>query len=251
VQVIIAALAASEAHIMTLEFRTEWDENRIHPSMLSLPEYCLGDTLPWISSLTTLRLNVDPNHSGGLDIWANHLGEFINRFSRLKTLGLYFDYNMEKQGFDAFRQILTLPCIRTLELSCIHCLPEDLFDFLYIYRSTLEEILLDSISLDTRNGGSWQSLLSTICDNIRLESFRMSYCFLDDEEIWFGEGDRDISKDIIIKGGGSCSFDCLINGIRRGVADITGSLHVIDSSSNNLVRRPSREFFFPANTGDF
>ena len=47
-------------------------------------------------------------------------------------------------------------------------------------------------------------------------------------EIWFGESDRDISRNILVKGEDPRLFDRLIDGIRKGCKDVPDELYVID-----------------------
>ena len=70
IHVIIAALTTSEGQITTLVFETALEQTHLHPRMLDFPDFCLDGNLPWIASLKTLRLVVDPDCDGDPDGWA-------------------------------------------------------------------------------------------------------------------------------------------------------------------------------------
>lgn len=215
IHVLIAAIAASKAQITTLELNGNFDAPHIETSMLRLPGFCLDNDIPWITSLNKLNLAVGPHAGGNPDIWAEPLCNFITKFPRLEILRLEFPFSVEQKEFAALSRMLTLPKIRTLELSSVYCLSDDLLSFLYKHHSTLQAVALVMVVIDTRNGGSWQSVLAAIRDNFHLVSFRMALCHTDSDPMWFGEGDRDISNDVLVKGGDSRLFDSLINGLRR------------------------------------
>lgn len=215
IYVLIAAITASKAQITTLELESNSDAPCIETSMLRLPDFCLNNDFPWIASLNKLSLKVGSHQGGNPDTWAEPLCNFITRFSRLEVLCLEFPLSVAPEEFTALNRALKLPNIRTLELSGIFCMSEDLLEFLHKHHSTLQAVVLDMITIDTRNGSSWQSILAAIRDNFHLVSFRMTWCKADSHMMWFGEGDRVISKDVWVIGGDSCLFDSLINGLKK------------------------------------
>lgn len=217
IPVLITAITASNAQITTLELSGNFDAPHIETSMLRLPGFCSDEDIPWIASLNKLKIAVGFHQCENLetpDTWAEPLCKFIARFPRLEILCLHFSLGVERKEFTALNRMLTLPTTRTLELSGIECLSEDLLNFLYKHHSTLQAVALELITIDTRDGGSWQSVLAAIRDNFHLVSFRMTWCHTDSDMMWFGEGDRNISKDVLVLGGDSCLFDSLINGLR-------------------------------------
>ncbi|KAJ5318624.1 hypothetical protein N7476_005044 [Penicillium atrosanguineum] len=187
INMMFTALHLSKARITTLAVQTIRDP--IEPSMLSLSDFSTADT-PWIASLKELILHVDAGQD--VDAWADHLCQFIARFLGLETLDLSFEACAEAD-FAALNRVLTLPRIRTLKLSDVVCPPQVLLEFLLKQRDTLEEITLEGIDIDTREGGSWHSVLTAIRDELPFSSFRMKRCYNDGKEVWMGEGDRVIS----------------------------------------------------------
>ncbi|KAJ6021272.1 hypothetical protein N7540_006776 [Penicillium herquei] len=233
IHVIIGALAASEAQITTLDFCTVEERIHMHPNMLDLPAFCFDKALPWIASLKTLNLAVDSSYDEDPALWAKSLSNFIMRFPRLGSLDLYFDSSLEQAGFFALKQILAVPGIQNLRLSNVFCRSEDLLDFFNVHCNTLEEIKLDAIVINKRTGGSWQSLVAGVRDQLSLASFEMSSCGTsDDQEIWYGEGVRDISTNILVTGRDRDLYNRLILGIREGAANVPDKLYIIEGPAH-------------------
>lgn len=173
---------------------------------------------------------MDPDYGENPYFWAKLLADFIMRFFNLESLDLHFDTRVEKSGFHALSQILNIPHLQTLELAGIDCLPEDLFNFFHVHCHTLREIGLHIVRISTETGGSWQSVLASIRDRLNLTTFSMVDCDMDDEDICFGEGDRNISRHIKVTGGDPRSMNHLMKGLRKGVMNFAEYPYIIDRS---------------------
>ncbi|KAJ6117893.1 hypothetical protein N7523_005764 [Penicillium sp. IBT 18751x] len=227
IHVIIAALTAGEAQTTSLELCTGLERPHVHPSMLVFPPFYL-DHVPWVVTLTSLRLTMDPDYGENPDHWAKLLADFVMRFPNLDTLDLYFDTRVDKSGFHALSQILNIPHLQTLELAGIDCLPEDLFNLFHVHRNTLREIGLHIVGISTETGGSWHSVLALIRDRLNLTTLRMVDCDMDEEDICFGEGDRNISRHIQVVGGDPRPMSRLIEGLRTGAMNFAEHPYIID-----------------------
>lgn len=183
--------------------------------MLGLPGFCLDDDIPWIASLNKLKISVGSHQGGNPDTWAEPLCSFIARFPRLEILDLLSSPRVEQKEFAALTRMLTLPKTKNLGLLGIYCLSGDLLSLLHKHQRTLQTVFVHLVTIDTRDGDSWQSLLAAIRDHVPLVWFRMRWCKTDDDTMWFEEGDCDISKDILVIGGDSCLYDSLISGLRK------------------------------------
>lgn len=168
IHVLTAALTASKAQITTLELQGNVDAPCIETNMLRLPGFCLDNDIPWIASLNRLKIDVGAHQGGNPDTWAEPLCSFIARFPRLENLNLLFSPRVEQKEFAALTRMLTLPNTRNLGLLGIHYLSEDLLSLLHKHHRTLQTVFVHLVTIDTRDGGSWQSLLAAIRDHVPL-----------------------------------------------------------------------------------
>lgn len=208
IRVIIASLNASKTQIKKLEFK--W------PSSITTDELRLDKNTPWVFSLNQLRLQVNQVYIEPYEdpySWIKLLGKFISRFSSLETLDLDFTPSLDEEQFAKLNRVMTLPGLRTLSLGNADCKLEDLLKFLRDQQATLNELSLDSIAIFTPIGESLQTVLAIIRDDFSLTSFRMAYCFMNEDEISFTDGSLE-SNDIWVNGSDPSLFERLISGIR-------------------------------------
>ncbi|KAJ5593530.1 hypothetical protein N7537_010434 [Penicillium hordei] len=226
VHVVVAAMTASEAPITTLAINNGIERLHVYPSMLAFPASHL-DHAPWVNTITTLELTLDPGDDVAPQAWSKPLADFIMLFRQLECLDLYFDTRVEQPAFSALSQTLELPHLRTLKLAGVDCLPEDLLRIFNKHQSTLREIFLEIIGISTSTGGSWQLLLSEVRDRLQLTRLNMTQCDVNGDDICFAEDDVDRSNIIDVIGQDPQLLDRLIKGIMKGTSGCEEKTSVI------------------------
>ncbi|CAG8899404.1 unnamed protein product [Penicillium egyptiacum] len=214
VHVVIAAMTASEVPITTLAINNGIERVHVHPNMLAFPVSHL-DRVPWVNTIITLGLTLVPSDGVAPRAWSEPLADFIMRFQQLECLDLYFDTRLEQAAFSTLSQNLELPHLRTLKLTGVDCLPEDLSRVFIKHRSTLREIFLEIIGISTSTGGSWQTLLSEVRNRLQLSRLKMTQCDVNGDDICFAEDSFDRSNIIDVIGQDPRLLDRLIKSIMK------------------------------------
>ena len=160
--------------------------------------------------------------------WLKCLADFIMIFPQLKCLDLHSDTRVEQHLFSALSQALELPCLQSLRLAGVDCLPEDLSRVFNSHQRSLQEISLDVIGMSTSTGGSWQTLLNEIRSRLRLKRLQMVQCDTDGHDICFEEDNVDPSNGIDVLGEDPQLLDRLIEGIRKWTPRCKDKTFVID-----------------------
>ena len=163
--------------------------------------------------------------------WLKCLADFIMIFPQLKCLDLHSDTRVEQHLFSALSQALELPCLQSLRLAGVDCLPEDLSRVFNSHQRSLQEISLDVIGISTSTGGSWQTLLSEIRSRLQLKRLQIMQCDTDGHDICFEEDDVDPSNIIDVVGEDPRLLDRLIEGIsiRKWTSRCKDKTFVIDT----------------------
>ncbi|KAE8395525.1 hypothetical protein BDV23DRAFT_178576 [Aspergillus alliaceus] len=105
VHVLIAAMTASGIPIMDLAINTHLERIHVQPTILVFPTPCLNHA-PWVTTLATLQLTVDPGYGQEPAAWSKPLADFIMLFPQLNCLDLYFDTRVEQPAFHALSELL-------------------------------------------------------------------------------------------------------------------------------------------------
>jgi hypothetical protein len=99
-------------------------------------------------------------------------------FDCLEELSLGFDYRMEAQYLKALHEHIHLEKLCILQISALEGGEEELALILLSYKATLQEVILDTISLPSLE--SWRRLLERIRDHLSLTYLELSNCSVDD-----------------------------------------------------------------------
>jgi hypothetical protein len=218
VHVLIAAMTASRIPILDLAINTHIERIHVQPNILLFPTPCLNHA-PWVTTLATLQLTVDPGYGQEPTAWSKPLAGFIMRFPQLDCLDLYFNTHVEQPAFHALSELLSLPRLRVLNLRGVDCLPEDLLRIFISHRSSLREIYLDSIGLSTLTGGSWRTLLVSIRENLQITKFRMVQCNVDQHDVLFEDNNNRMSNKVNMTGKDSRDIlDYVIQSIKEEIS---------------------------------
>ncbi|KAJ5593528.1 hypothetical protein N7537_010432 [Penicillium hordei] len=183
--------------------------------MLAFPVSHL-DRVPWVNAIITLELTLVPSDGVAPRAWSEPLADFIMRFQKLECLDLYVDTRLKQAAFSILSQNLELPHLRTLKLDGVDGLPEDLSRFFIKNRSTLREIFLEIIGVSTSTGGSWQTLLSEVRNQLQLTRLKMTQCDANGDDICFAEDSFDRSNIIDVIGQDTRLLGRLIKSIMKG-----------------------------------
>lgn len=190
-RVILAAVAASRLPLEALELSSGFNREAIGPDMLAFPELCSNQLRSCLASLDALDILVNPDASEALHIWEKGLVDFVSLFPNLGRFRLAFYPRDEGQRFRAISNSLRLQRLRTLALSSVQCTEDDLVGLILACKNTLQEINLDLTGI-VAGGGTWQSILRKIRDELSIRRLTMIDCELDEERIgfWKGEGTK-------------------------------------------------------------
>lgn len=221
-------MSASEVPITTFAITNGNERAHVHPKLLLFPASYL-EHVPWAATLTMLQLILDPGYEDVPQIWSKPLGDFIMLFPQLECLDLYFDTRVEQPSFNALSQVINLPRLRILKLAGVDCIPEDMLKIMGNHRSTLREVVLDTVGISSRTGGSWETLLAEIRDRLHLTRFKMMQCDADGDDICFEEHNVDRSYVIDVIGDNPRLLDRLINGIKKKRTSPEARAFVIDA----------------------
>lgn len=188
---VILAIAASNISLYQLDIAIGRLNGGISPDMLVFPRPVLQYIQSHPISLTSLCLSVSPrNRIRPNDELVGDLLGFITLFPGLQRLSLEFNYRDEREHLPAISQTLRLPGLRFLGIDAVQCTEDELVTLLLSHKDSLEEVsfaLVDIIS----EGGSWQSLLATIRDNLSIRVLTIDDCLSADKAIYYRESGSD------------------------------------------------------------
>lgn len=218
-RVILTAVVASRLPLEALNICPGFNREAIGPDMLALPELCSNQLRSCLTSLDALDIMLNPNASGSLDDWRRGLVNFVMLFPDLGRFRLSFYTRDEEQRFRTISESLRLQRLRVLELSAVQCTEDDLARFILACKGTLREVGFDLIGI-IAGGGTWQSLLCKIRDELSLVRLRMIDCELDEKLIGFWEGEGTRTTSTIEVGGDWQALTQLIECIRIEGGDI-------------------------------
>ncbi|KAK3364668.1 hypothetical protein B0T25DRAFT_70875 [Lasiosphaeria hispida] len=188
---IILAIAASNISLYQLDIAIGRLEGGISPDMLVFPRPVLQYIQSHPICLTSLCLSVSPRNRirPNGELVGDLLG-FITLFPGLQRLSIEFNYRDEREHFPVISQKLRLPGLRFLGIGAVRCTEDELVTLLLSHKDSLEEVsfaLVDIIS----EGGSWQSLLATMRDNLSIRVMTMDDCLSADKDIYYRESESD------------------------------------------------------------
>ncbi|KAK0707010.1 hypothetical protein B0T26DRAFT_728839 [Lasiosphaeria miniovina] len=188
---VILAIAANNISLYELDIAIGRLDGGISPDMLVFPRPVLRYIQSHPISLTSLCLSVSPRNSihPNSELVGDLLG-FTALFPGLQRLSLEFNLRDEHEHFPAISQRLRLPGLRFLAIGAVQCTESELVTLLLGQKDSLEEVsftLIDIIS----EGGSWQSCLATIRDELSIRLLEMIHCQSADKDVYYCESGSD------------------------------------------------------------
>lgn len=192
--VIIDAATASGVPIKTFELNAGIGR-AMNPSVLTFPELHRTQ-LPWAATLTSLQLLMGPDYNEDPHIWSKPLADFILLFQRLEVLDLSFEPRLHQSGFRALSQALSLPNLRSLRFGGLDCLSKDLIFLFGIHQTTLREIVLTLVGINTTPDGTWQKLVTMLHDQLQVTKLEFVGCNVDGHLICSQQTDLSLFRGI-------------------------------------------------------
>jgi hypothetical protein len=213
-KVILAAVIASRIPLEELDIS---DTSNITSDMLAIPERCSQQIQSRLTGLEYLTLSVKPQTGPR---WAGSVLEFITAFPALARLELLLVY----QGSDKYIRItsicesLHVQALRCLMIGGASCTENELALLLLRHRDTLEEIEL--LGVDIMTGGSWQSLLHIIRDELSINYLAIMHCKYAGQDVFFlgGDGNGDKQPKIEVSGDRQALTDAVDSIVIHGSA---------------------------------
>jgi hypothetical protein len=190
----------------------------ISPDMLVFPRPVLQHIRSHPTSLTSLSLSVHPHNRIRPDSeYVTNLLGFIALFPKVQRLSLEFDPRDEHKNFPELSRRLRLRELRFLSVGAVDCTEGELVTLLLGHKDTLEEAYFSRVDIKPE-GGSWQSLLTTVRDELSVQVLTMDSCLLGDEEVFCRGSDSDnaIYLERFEIGGAGQVWTDTINGIVVG-----------------------------------
>ncbi|KAK3368711.1 hypothetical protein B0H63DRAFT_489006 [Podospora didyma] len=188
---IVLAIAASNISLYELDIAIGRLEGGISPDMLVFPRPVLRYIQSHPINLTSLCLSVSPrNRTHPNSELVGELLGFITGFPGLQRLSLEFNYREEHEHFPAISQTLRLPGLRYLGIDAVQCTESELGTLLLGHKDSLEEVSFSLINIISE-GGSWQSLLATMRDELSIRVLTMENCLSADEDVYYRERGSD------------------------------------------------------------
>ncbi|KAK3361024.1 hypothetical protein B0T24DRAFT_643357 [Lasiosphaeria ovina] len=184
---IILAIAASNISLDGFDISVRG----INSGMLFFPKPVLRYIQSHPINLTSLCLSVSlPSsiHPSG-ELVGDLLG-FLAGFQGLQRLSLGFSLGDEPEHFTAISQALRLPGLRFLGITNVQCTESELVTLLLGHKDSLEKVSFTFIDI-ILEGGSRQSLLATIRDELSIKCLTMTRCRWADKVVYFRESGSD------------------------------------------------------------
>lgn len=92
------------------------------------------------------------------------------------------------QQFRTISEALCLRHLQFLDIDCVDCSEEDLARLVLNHKDTLKKVSFSDVNI-IAGGGSWQSLVRTIRDQLSIENLAIISCQVDDILIGILKGD--------------------------------------------------------------
>lgn len=188
---IIIAIVTSNISLFELDLAVGQLYHGISPDMLVFPRPVLRYIQSHPINLTSLCLSVYPrNTTPPKDEQVDDILRFIALFSGLKRLALGFCQRHRNEYLPLISQKLRIPGLQFLCIYSIDCTEGELATLLLGHRDSLEEVEFSTVNI-IPGGGTWQSLLATVRDELTVQVLSMTDCMLVERRVSCRAGESD------------------------------------------------------------
>ncbi|KAM7182644.1 hypothetical protein V8F33_014143 [Rhypophila sp. PSN 637] len=187
----VIAIATSSISLDELHIAVGQLDYGINPDMLAFPRPVLRYIQSHPINLTSLHFSVSPpNRAHPQDRVVGDLLGFIALFPGLKRLSFEFSSRCRHEHFSLISQSLRIPGLRYLGISGVDCTEGELLPLLLGHKDSLEEVEFSVVNM-IPGGGTWQSLLAMVRDELTLQVLSMTRCMAAEIRVCCRESESD------------------------------------------------------------